>query len=46
MQLLHDLAQMANLIMPIIIIPLVRLNQSLTEIKIDIAKLKQQTGVN
>ena len=45
MQFIHDFAQLANLVMPIIIIPLIKLNQSLTEIKIDIAKLKQQTGV-
>ncbi|WP_331773823.1 hypothetical protein [Sulfurospirillum sp. 1612] len=46
MDIIHDLAIYVQILTPLVLIPLFKLQQTLTEIKIDIAKLKQKTGVN
>ncbi len=46
MEVVQNLATISSILMPLAILPLYQLNKTLMEIKIDIAKLKQATGVN
>jgi len=46
MSLLQEMATISSIATPLLAIPLVQLVKTITDIKIDIAKLKQATGVD